>query len=59
MGRTGGFVTPSTGGGIIIQNAHFHGVQNVREMAAELQRFAKHGTSQTRGRFGGQNLALT
>lgn len=58
MGRQGGYVTPHGGGGIVIQNAHFHGVQNIRQLVAELERFAKHGTSQTRGAFGGQNLAL-
>jgi hypothetical protein len=58
MGKRAGYITPN-GGGMSIGVVHVHGVQDVRGLLAELQKLSKHGTSQTRGRFGGQNLALT
>jgi hypothetical protein len=48
----------ANGGGL-----HFHGpiyvtAPNVRQFLAELQRVAKTSSAQTRGRYGGQNLAF-
>lgn len=54
-----GYIVPNGGGGISVGVVHVHGVQDVRKFTSELQRLAKRGASQQRGRLGGQNLALS
>lgn len=58
MGRMGGTIAANGGGGMYIGAIHLHGVQNVQQLVAEIQRVARHqGTSQ-RGVHGGQSLAF-
>jgi len=58
MGNRGGHIVPNGGSGISIQTVHVHGVQNVQQLLSELQRVARHGVAQQRGRYGGSNVAL-
>ncbi len=42
------------GGSVTIENLHLPGVHNAQQLLNELQRIAKRGSGQTRGRHGGQ-----
>ena len=60
MGSRSGYVIPNGGGGatIVLQSPNFYGVQNVQQLISEIQRVARHGVAQQRGRYGGTNLGI-
>ena len=58
MGSRSGYVVPNGAGGISIGVVNVHGVQNVPQLLSELQRIARHGVAQQRGRYGGVATGL-
>lgn len=57
MGRMGGMVSAATGG-IYIGTVVLENVQNPQDLLAQLTRLSKRTAGQSRGRYGGQNVAL-